>query len=77
MKLFYEKTIIYSLTTIGFLTNTAELLFKTILEMQPRDDTEANAGGLSREDKVKGIIEDLLDKMPEEFSIPELMAKVA
>ena len=44
--------------------------------MQPRDVSETAGAGLSREDKVKGIIEDLLDKIPEEFNIPELLAKV-
>jgi len=31
---------------------------------------------LSKEDKVKVMIEDLLDKLPEEFNIQELMNKV-
>lgn len=44
--------------------------------MQPRDTGEATGPGLSREDKVRGIIEDLLDKLPEEFNIPELMSRV-
>lgn len=61
----------------GFLTTTSETLFRTVLEMQPRDTGEATGAGLSREDKVRGIIEDLLDKLPEEFNIPELMSRVS
>lgn len=44
--------------------------------MQPRDSVDTAAGVLSKEDKVKAIIEDLLDKLPEEFNIQELMSKV-
>ncbi|KAK0098489.1 hypothetical protein PV326_007920 [Microctonus aethiopoides] len=61
---------------IGFLTATAETLFKVVLEMQPRDVNERSGAGLSREEKLKGIIEDILDKLPEEFSMAELMNKV-
>lgn len=55
---------------------TSENLFRTVLEMQPRDVGEAAGVGMSREDKVKYIIEDLQDKLPEQFNIPELMSKV-
>lgn len=44
--------------------------------MQPRDSVDVAAGVLSKEDKVKAIIEDILDKLPEEFNIQELMSKV-
>lgn len=67
---------ILGLVYTGFLTNTAENLFKTIWGMQPRDSVDTAAGVLSKEDKVKAIIEDLLDKLPEEFNIQELMSKV-
>lgn len=60
----------------GFLTNTAENLFKTIWGMQPRDAADTTAGVLSKEDKVKAVIEDLLYKLPEEFNIQDLMSKV-
>lgn len=45
--------------------------------MQPRDAGESSGVVLSREEKVKAVIEDLLDKLPEEFNIPELMSKVS
>lgn len=44
--------------------------------MQPRDIVDTITGVLSKEDKVKTIIEDILDKLPEEFNIQELMGKV-
>lgn len=44
--------------------------------MQPRDGADSTAGVLSKEDKVKVMIEDLLDKLPEEYNIQELMSKV-
>ncbi|XP_043280985.1 dynein beta chain, ciliary-like [Venturia canescens] len=74
-----ESPILYGLhpnAEIGFLTTTSENLFKVLLEMQPRDAAETSGAGLSREEKVKGLIEDLLDKLPEEFNIPELMSRV-
>ena len=37
---------------IGFLTATSENLFKTILELQPRDSGGMGSGGQTREDKV-------------------------
>lgn len=44
--------------------------------MQPQDVVDTTVGVLSKEDKVKALIEDLLDKLPEEFNIPDLMSKV-
>lgn len=51
-------------------------MFKIIWGMQPRDSVDIAAGVLSKEDKMKVIIEDILDKLPEEFNIQELMSKV-
>ncbi|XP_070518395.1 dynein beta chain, ciliary [Cardiocondyla obscurior] len=73
-----ESPVLYGLhpnAEIGFLTSTAENLFKIIWGLQPRDSVDAMTGILSREDKVKAIIEDALDKLPEEFNIQELMSK--
>lgn len=38
---------------IGFLTTTAENLFKTVFEMQPRDVGSSGGATVTREDKVK------------------------
>ncbi|BFZ02963.1 hypothetical protein BsWGS_06002 [Bradybaena similaris] len=61
---------------IEFLTKTSENLFKTVLEMQPQN-VGAGAGiGVSREEKVKAILDDIVDKLPDEFNMLEIMAKV-
>ncbi|KAK9702182.1 Dynein heavy chain region D6 P-loop domain [Popillia japonica] len=61
---------------IGFLTNISEALFKTILEMQPRDSGGSTGAGMSREDKVRQTLDDICDKLPMKFNIAEMMAKV-
>lgn len=38
---------------IGFLTQTSEKLFRTVLEMQPRDGGVGEGAGTTREEKVK------------------------
>lgn len=38
---------------IGFLTQTSEKLFRTVLEMQPRDRGVGEGGGTTRVEKVK------------------------
>lgn len=53
----------------------AENLFKILWGMQPREAADAIVGP-SKEEKVKILIEDFLDKLPEQFSIAELMGKV-
>ncbi|KAG9468571.1 hypothetical protein GDO78_022451, partial [Eleutherodactylus coqui] len=60
---------------IGFLTQTSEKLFRTVLEMQPRDSSMGEGGGVTREEKVKTMLDEILEKLPEEFNITELMAK--
>ncbi|XP_077110730.1 dynein axonemal heavy chain 9 isoform X2 [Ranitomeya variabilis] len=60
---------------IGFLTQTSEKLFRTVLEMQPRDSSMGEGGGVTREEKVKATLDEILEKLPEEFNIIELMAK--
>ena len=37
---------------IGFLTMTSEHLFRTVLEMQPRDGAGGGAAGMTKEEKV-------------------------
>ena len=59
---------------IAVLTQNADRLFQTMLEMQPKD----NAGGAStsREEKVKQTLDEMLEKLPESFNVPELLARV-
>ncbi|XP_078081541.1 dynein axonemal heavy chain 9 [Mustelus asterias] len=60
---------------IGFLTLTSEKLFRTVLEMQPRDSSGGEGGGATREEKVKAVLDEIMEKLPEEFNITELMSK--
>ena len=40
---------------IEFLTTTSENLFRTVLEMQPRDSGGGGGAGVSREEKVQNL----------------------
>lgn len=44
---------LHSNAEIGFLTQTSEKLFRTVLEMQPRDGGVGEGGGNTRDEKVK------------------------
>ncbi|NWW49183.1 DYH9 protein, partial [Pedionomus torquatus] len=61
---------------IGFLTQTSEKLFRILLEMQPRDTSVGEGGAGTREETVKALLEEMLEKLTDEFNIAELMAKV-
>lgn len=61
---------------IGFLTTLSEEIFKTIFELQPRAAGPGGSSSVSREDIVKTSIEDFLDKIPEEFNISDLNARI-
>ncbi|OAJ37788.1 hypothetical protein BDEG_21780 [Batrachochytrium dendrobatidis JEL423] len=59
---------------IGVLTKMADKLFKTILEMQPRD--AAGGAASSKEEKVKIVLEEIMEKLPDSFNVAELIARV-
>ncbi|GLH11964.1 Dynein heavy chain, cytoplasmic [Gryllus bimaculatus] len=61
---------------IGFLTTTAENLFRTVFEMQPRDAGASGGATVTREDKVKQIVDEILEKLPDQFNMVEIMGKV-
>ncbi|XP_052825334.1 dynein beta chain, ciliary isoform X1 [Octopus bimaculoides] len=61
---------------IEFLTSTSEHLFKTVFEMQPQDSGTAGGAGISKEEKVKIILDEMTEKLPDEFIMAELMGKV-
>lgn len=44
--------------------------------MQPRDAGAGAGAGMSREEKVRNQLDDIFDKLPEEFNVHEMMAKV-
>lgn len=86
---------------IGFLSTTADNLFRTVFEMQPRDAGTGGGQTITREDKVcsnqqykkmlefrsnnysmlkkfqvKQTIDEILEKLPEEFNMVEITSKV-
>ncbi|XP_023295612.2 dynein beta chain, ciliary isoform X2 [Lucilia cuprina] len=61
---------------IGFLTTRAENIFRTVFEMQPRDAGAGGGATVTREDKVKQIVDEIIEKLPEEFNMIEIMNKV-
>ena len=42
--------------------------------MQPQDTAGGTSG--SKEEKVKAFLDEILEKLPEGFNIPELLARV-
>nr|KAF6418224.1 dynein axonemal heavy chain 11 [Rousettus aegyptiacus] len=62
---------------IEFLTVTSNTLFRTLLEMQPRNSLVSEELGQSTEDKVKNVLDDILEKLPEEFNMAEIMQKTS
>ncbi|CAH1986862.1 unnamed protein product [Acanthoscelides obtectus] len=74
-----ESPVLYGLhpnAEIGFLTTTADNLFRTVFEMQPRDGGATGGATVTREDKVKQMIDEMVEKLPEEFNMTEIMGKV-
>ncbi|CAH8612156.1 unnamed protein product [Schistosoma mattheei] len=59
-----------------FLTNTSEKLFRTIFEMQPRDAGAGSGTGISREEKLQNVLDEIIEKLPEDFNMLELQSKV-
>uniref|UniRef100_A0A663M623 Dynein axonemal heavy chain 11 n=1 Tax=Athene cunicularia TaxID=194338 RepID=A0A663M623_ATHCN len=62
---------------IGFLTAASDRLFRTLLEMQPKESDAGGVSGVSREEKVKSVLEEIVARLPEPFSMAELMARAA
>ncbi|CAH1732929.1 unnamed protein product [Aphis gossypii] len=74
-----ENPVLYGLhpnAEIGFMSTTSENLFRTVFEMQPREAGAIGGTNVTREDKVKQIVDETLEKLPEEFNITEMMGKV-
>ncbi|XP_068007753.1 dynein axonemal heavy chain 9 [Melanerpes formicivorus] len=61
---------------IGFLTQASEKLFRVVLELQPRGGGQGEGGVGTREETVKALLEEMLEKLMDEFNMAELMAKV-
>ncbi|XP_071446269.1 dynein beta chain, ciliary-like [Hetaerina americana] len=60
---------------IGFLTTTSDTLFRTVFEMQPRDAGGTGVATVTREEKVKQVLDEFIDKLPSQFNIAEIMGR--
>uniref|UniRef100_A0A8C0IA98 Uncharacterized protein n=1 Tax=Bubo bubo TaxID=30461 RepID=A0A8C0IA98_BUBBB len=60
---------------IGFLTAASDRLCRTVLEMQPKESDAGGVSGVSREEKVKSVLEEIVARLPEPFSMADLTAK--
>ncbi|XP_035709844.1 dynein beta chain, ciliary [Folsomia candida] len=73
-----ESPILYGLhpnAEVGVLTATSEKLFKTIFELQPRDAGAAGSQSVTKEEKTKQILDDILDKCPDPFVMSEVVGR--
>nr|XP_049704637.1 dynein beta chain, ciliary-like [Helicoverpa armigera] len=61
---------------IGYLTTVSERLFRVVFEMQPRDTGAQAGGGASKDEQVRAMLDDILDRVPEPFNLQELMGKI-
>uniref|UniRef100_A0A3P8V3P1 Dynein axonemal heavy chain 11 n=1 Tax=Cynoglossus semilaevis TaxID=244447 RepID=A0A3P8V3P1_CYNSE len=57
------------------LTVTSDNLLKTLLELQPHDSCRGEGAAQSTEEKVRSVIEDILDRLPEEYNMADMISK--
>ncbi|XP_070822029.1 dynein axonemal heavy chain 11 [Chaetodon trifascialis] len=57
------------------LTVTSDSLLRTLLDLQPQDSSRGEGATQSTEEKIKSVIEDILDKLPEEYNMAEIISK--
>ncbi|XP_071429942.1 dynein axonemal heavy chain 17 isoform X2 [Pithys albifrons albifrons] len=60
---------------MGFLTITSDRLFRTVLELQPKESEAGGGTGSSREEQVKSVLDEILGQLPEPFNMAELLEK--
>ena len=60
---------------IGFLTSTSDTLFKTVLELQPRDSGASGEQTMTKEEKVKQVLDDIMEKLPDPFSMMDIAGR--
>ncbi|UJR10317.1 hypothetical protein I4U23_014523 [Adineta vaga] len=64
---------------IDFLSQTSEKLFRVLMEISPRETNTNNQGQnatLSRDEKIRNVLDELQNHIPEDFSIVELRARL-
>jgi len=72
-----ESPLLYGLhpnAEINFRTVQADVLFKTINELQPKQ--QGSAGGMSVEDVLRAKVADILEKIPELHNLAELSERL-
>ncbi|XP_061081745.1 dynein axonemal heavy chain 11 [Conger conger] len=76
----HESPVHYGLhpnAEIEFLTVTSDSLFHTLLELQSRDSVMGEGATQTVEEKVKTILDDILEKLPEEYNMSDITSKTA
>ncbi|XP_030637646.1 dynein heavy chain 11, axonemal [Chanos chanos] len=76
----HESPVHYGLhpnAEIEFLTVTSDNLFHTLLELQSRDSAMGEGASQTTEEKVKTVLDDILEKLPEEYNMSDITSKTA
>ena len=60
---------------IGFMTRQAEALFVSVAELQPR--AASGGGGMSLQERVKRLLDDITERLPDLFPMAELEERSA
>ncbi|NXP60283.1 DYH17 protein, partial [Chloropsis cyanopogon] len=61
---------------MGFLTVTSDRLFRTVLELQPKESEAAGGAGVSREEQAsQAVLDEITGQLPDPFNMEEMMAK--
>ncbi|XP_071372237.1 dynein axonemal heavy chain 11 isoform X2 [Centroberyx affinis] len=62
---------------LEFLTVTSDSLLRTLLDLQPQDSSWGEGASQSTEEKVTSVLDDILEKLPEEYNMADIMSKSA
>ncbi|XP_034084207.1 dynein heavy chain 11, axonemal [Gymnodraco acuticeps] len=57
------------------LSVTSDDLLRTLMELQPQASCRGEGSAQSTEEKVKSVIEEILEKLPEEYDMAEIITK--
>ncbi|CAL8367474.1 unnamed protein product [Boreogadus saida] len=76
----HESPVHYGLhpnAEIEFLTVTSDGLFHTLLELQSPDAAAGEGASQSLEEKVKTVLDEVLERLPEEYNMSDISSKTA